>query len=81
MMDGQGDAYNPRGVELLCDIVRGQAASLPCPGCDEALDDVDIDIREVVDDQITLDLTCRCCETRFPVRAAPASEGGVAVVR
>jgi hypothetical protein len=81
MMDEQAPGYNPRGVELLCDIIRGEAASLPCPGCGEALDDVGIEVREIADDRVTLDLICRCCETRFTARAAPASDGGVAVVR
>lgn len=81
MMDDHADGYNRRGVDLLCDIIREQAASLPCPGCDKDLDDVDIQIREVIDDQITLDLACRCCGKWFAIRAAPASESGVAVVR
>ena len=81
MMDQQADGYNPRGVELLCDIIRGQASFLPCPRCGQTLDDVGIGIREVADDHVEFELTCRRCETGFVARATPASDGGVAVVR
>jgi hypothetical protein len=81
MMGQQADGYNPRGVELLCDIIRGQAASLPCPRYGQTLDDVGIGIREVADDLVELELTCRRCESEFVARATPASDGGVAVVR
>jgi hypothetical protein len=81
MMDEAAAGYNPRGIELLCDIIRDQAACLPCPGCRDVLRDVVIDIREITDGHAVIDLTCHGCGTRFTIRAEPASNGGVAVVR
>ncbi len=80
MMAERVDAYNPRGVELFCDIIRGEIESHPCPACGQALDQVDIQIREVADDLIRLELTCGYCRKQFTIGAMPASGEGVAVV-
>ncbi len=75
------EGYNARGIELLCDVVRGQVASLPCPACGRALEDVRIEVEEFDVDHVNLQLTCGACEKSVRAVVAPVEEGGVAVVR
>lgn len=75
------EAYNARGVELLCDIVRAQAATQPCPACKQPLEEVQIEVRTISDDQVILDLICNSCRNGFQATVGPASGDGVAVIQ
>lgn len=75
------EEFNPRGIELLLEVIREQVAPLPCPGCGQPFGDAQIELQEMTIDRVGLEMVCGSCAARHRVTVSPASEGGIPVVR